>query len=402
MNPLSNDELEVLLADLESASVERKSTLDGDAPTKVREAACAFMNDLGGSRKPGVVFVGAKDDGSWSGAVVDDRLLLNLAAIQNEGTLVPPPTMTVEKRRLRGAEFAVVTVWPTDSPPAKFKGRIFVRTGPRRSIATAQDERILNERRRFGDAPFDVRRVAGASVSDLDLVYFKGEYLPSAFALDVLAANERTIEQRLAATKMIASVDDPAPTVAGLLTLSYRTLDFLPNAYVQFVRLSGIDEASPVVDSARLDGRIADVIRGVEAKFAAHNTTAVDFTSATLQKSSAPYPIVALQQVLRNAVMHRSYEATNAPVRASWYSDRVEIISPGGPFGAVRVENFGGPGVADYRNPNLAEVLRALGFVQRFGFGIETARKAMRDNGNPEIEFHVDASFVRVVLRTAS
>ena len=53
--------------------------------------------------------------------------------------------------------------------------------------------------------------------------------------------------------------------------------------------------------------------------------------------------------------MHRTYEATNAPVRVNWFDDRIEIISPGGPFGSVSDANFGEPGVTDYRNPNLAE-----------------------------------------------
>ncbi|MDE2974546.1 MAG: hypothetical protein OXU64_07480 [Gemmatimonadota bacterium] len=38
----------------------------------------------------------------------------------------------------------------------------------------------------------------------------------------------------------------------------------------------------------------------------------------------------ALRQIAYNAVMHRTYEGTNAPVRVTWYDDRVEIISPGG------------------------------------------------------------------------
>ena len=54
-------------------------------------------------------------------------------------------------------------------------------------------------------------------------------------------------------------------------------------------------------------------------------------------------------------------------------NDRIEILSPGGPFGQVTVENFGQPGIVDYRNPNLAEAMRVLGLVQRFGVGIAIA-----------------------------
>jgi ATP-dependent DNA helicase RecG len=97
--------------------------------------------------------------------------------------------------------------------------------------------------------------------------------------------------------------------------------------------------------------------------------------------------------------MHRSYEHTNAPVRVTWYSDRVEIISPGGPYGTVSEENFGDPGVTDYRNPILAEAMRAMGYVQRFGIGLEHIRASMARNGNPEPEFAPTATHVGVILR---
>ncbi len=62
-------------------------------------------------------------------------------------------------------------------------------------------------------------------------------------------------------------------------------------------------------------------------------------------------------------------------------------------------ENFGQPGVADYRNPSLAEALRVLGFVQRFGVGIATARRELLENGNPPPQFEVNPSHVGVILR---
>ena len=97
--------------------------------------------------------------------------------------------------------------------------------------------------------------------------------------------------------------------------------------------------------------------------------------------------------------MHRTYEATNAPVRFYWYDDRIEISNPGGAFGAVTAENFGEPGVTDYRNPNLAEALRVLGFVQHFGAGIPTARRELEANGNPPPEFSVETTYVGVIVR---
>jgi len=83
-----------------------------------------------------------------------------------------------------------------------------------------------------------------------------------------------------------------------------------------------------------------------------------------------------------------------ATVRVYWFDDRIEIHNPGGPFGSVTPENFGQPGVTDYRNPNLAEALRALGYVQRFGAGIAIARKALRNR----LRFEVQPGFLAAIV----
>lgn len=395
MSYFSDAQLEAMMLDLESDRAERKQSFQGDAPQKVREAVCAFANDLAGHGEPGVVLIGVHDKGTpMPGFVVTDELLRSLADIKTDGNIVPPPTLLVEKHLLRGGEVVVITVWPCDTPPVRFKGRIHVRWGPRRGLASAQDERILNERRRHRDRPFDIQPIAEATLDDLDRLRFEQEYLPSAVARDVMAANERTHEQRLAATKMVVSESIPAPTVLGLLVVGKSPADWLPGAYTQFLRIAGKDLTDPVSDEELIYGTVADQIRRLEEKLEAHNMRGVQFTDVSIETRAETYPMVALRQLVRNAFMHRSYEATNAPVRVYWFDDRIEIHNPGGPFGSVTPENFGQPGVTDYRNPNLAEALRALGFVQRFGAGIAIARKALGER----LRFEVQSGFVAVIV----
>jgi len=126
---------------------------------------------------------------------------------------------------------------------------------------------------------------------------------------------------------------------------------------------------------------------------------AVDITSKDTEGRYPDYPLAALQQIVRNAVMHRSYEGTNAPVRIYWYSNRIEVISPGGPYGHVTKGNFGLPGINDYRNPNLAEAMRHLGYAQHFGVGIQIAREALARNGSPPPEFQFDLGPVMAIIR---
>ncbi|WP_419919455.1 RNA-binding domain-containing protein [Candidatus Poriferisocius sp.] len=388
MTPLRDDELLRLLDTGETDRVEYKESLAGSAPERIREAICAFANDLPDHGVPGIVFVGARDDGSLTGLEVTDDLLRQLADMKTDGNIVPPPSMTVRKVALLGTDIAVITVMPSDSPPVRYRGAIHVRTGPRRDLATAQDERILSEKRRSADAPFDVQRVPSAVLSDLDQNYFENEYLPQAFAREVLEANDRSREEQMAATKMIASAEDPTPTVLGLLVLGKNPQDFLPGAYIQFIRFAGTEPHDDIIDNADIRGTVADMLRGLEEKLKAHNRIAIDLFTDFTERRISLYPLGALQQIARNAVMHRTYEATNAPVHVRWFRDRIEVISPGGPFGQVATAGLGKPGVVDYRNPNLAEALRTLGFVQRFGIGISNAQKLLREAGHPEAIFN--------------
>jgi len=405
MNPLTDEELLALIHDLESDRAERKQAWAGNAPEKGRQAVCAFANDLPNYGLPGVLFVGVKDDGTPMGQefVVTDELLQTLADIKTDGKITPPPTLTVAKRSLLGRDVAVVTVWPADAPPVRLDGRIWIRTGPRRGQASAQDERVLNEKRRYRDQSFDTHPVSSSSIEDLSRSYFENEYLPQAVARDVLEVNGRSYEERLASLGMIASVDEPTPTVVGLLALGKSPRTWVPSAYIQFLRIRGTQWGDPVADEAEIDGNLDTMLRRLDEKLKATLTVTVDFTSGTTTEVRAtPYPLSALQQLARNAVMHRTYEGTNAPVRIYWFDDRIEISNPGGPYGAVTQENFGRPGASDYRNPVLAAVLKNIGFVQRFGFGIAEARRAMQANGNPMPEFQVEPTNVLVTLKLAS
>ena len=288
---LENQDLIRLLQEGESDRVEFKSALSGNTRNEIQEAICAFANDLPDHREPGVIFVGVHDDGSIADLPITDDLLRQLAGMRTEGNIVPPPTMAVEKLSLGGGDVAAVTVQPSDSPPVRYRGRVHVRVGPRRGTATAQDERVLNEKRRYGDKPFDIFPVPSATLSDLNLPYFELEYLPQAFDREILAANDRSVEERLAATKMIASADNPTPTVLGILVLGKNPQDFLPGAYVQFLRLDGAELSDDIYDSEDIRGTIPDVISRLDQKLNAHNWTAVDILSGPTESRKSTYPI---------------------------------------------------------------------------------------------------------------
>lgn len=399
MADLTDEQLLQIISAGESDRVEFKESLAGESPKRIREAICAFANDLPDHRKPGYIVIGVNDGGEFAGITVTDEMILQLADMKSDGHILPPPSMTVEKRVLEGRQVALATVQVSDSPPVRCRGVIRIRTGSRRDIATGQDERILNERRARGFSSFDVEPIPTAGLTDLDLIRFRYEYLEKAFSQEVLSTNERSIEEQLAATKMIASADKPIATVLGILTIGKSPQDYLPGAYIQFLRIAGNKWGDDVVDSEAIQGTFSDVLRRVNEKLQAHNRLAVDFLSGPVERRTGTYPVEALLQFINNAVMHRIYEGTNTPVRVYWFNDFIEIMSPGGPYGQVTIENFGQQ-VTDYRNRNLADAMRTLGFVQQFGFGIPAAKGLLRDAGNPEPIFNVDNNFVSVIVKS--
>lgn len=127
----------------------------------------------------------------------------------------------------------------------------------------------------------------------------------------------------------------------------WRPYDLLPGACIEFLRIAGSELGDPIVDEQLSEGPLPDLLPLVKDKVADHNRTGVDFTSGSLERRTSAYSQVAIQQILRNAVMHRTYEGTHNPLRVTRFDDRLEIVSRGGLFGVVTRESFGASGVFD-------------------------------------------------------
>ena len=108
----TDEELKELFEDIESDRVERKKTeADGK---KIRDAICAFANDMPGHGKPGVIFVGVNDDGTCANKDINDKMLTTLSDMRSDGNILPLPLLTVQPRTINGCTVAVVEVSPSD------------------------------------------------------------------------------------------------------------------------------------------------------------------------------------------------------------------------------------------------------------------------------------------------
>src|SRR5262249_37969221 len=229
--------------------------------------------------------------------------------------------MTVGKLEVGDHDVAVVEVEPSPSPPVRFNGQVWIRVGPRRAIATADEERRLAERRRGSDLPFDARPAVGSTVDDLDLDLFQREYLPSVLTPEVVAANGRTTEQQLSSLRL--TTVDGVPTNAGLLVIGIDPARFLPGAYLQFLRVDGVELDGPIIHEGRLTTALPSLLRELDELLRLNIRTSVRIGDQLRDSRRSDYPLAALQQLTRNAILHRSYETTAAPVRLTWYNDRV-------------------------------------------------------------------------------
>lgn len=382
---LNREEIQYWLTSTETARVERTiSTGDMD---KFSEAICAFSNDMSASGKPGYLILGAYNDGRLSGLHVTDDLYKKIAGIRSDGNILPIPVMNVEKVDFPEGDLLIVEVKPSLFPPVKYRGRTFIRIGPRRDIATEAEERILIERRTAFMASWDAMPCLGTTLQDIDIRLFRDQYLPAAIPEEVLADDHRDITEQMASLRLFDKTHN-CPTNAAMLLFGKNPSHYYLGAYIQHVQFLGLDNASDIINENVFSGNLLTMLPRLK--------TFVE--TALIQKRPVPvsalqevtkynYPEWAIRELLMNAVMHRDYQS-NTPTKLYVYANRLEITNPGGLYGNARPENF--PSVNDYRNPVLAEALKVLGYVNKYNRGISRVQQQLRDNGNGEALFDVD------------
>ncbi len=378
---LTDEEIKALLTDIEADNVER--TVSTKDTAKFCNAICAFANDLPNHGKPGYLLIGAEDEtGKIAGIEITDQLLQGLASHRDSGQIVPLPSLTVQKRSFPEGDIAVVEVQPSDMPPVRYRGRVWIRVGPRQGIANEQDERILIERRIHRAKTFDMRLCIGCGQDQIVYSLFH-DYRNAALAPEAIEENNRDILQQMAALGLW-DVQNQCVTNAGALLFSEVPQNWLPGSYIQYVRYAGAELESDILDERRFTGDLPTSLHALDAFMQTLFPSRPIPLSALREKQVTPYPRRAIRELLMNAVMHRDYQS-NAPIRFYWFSDRIEIQNPGGLYGAAA--DF--PNQNDYRNPKLAEAMKNLAYVNQFGRGIATVQAALQKNGNQPAEFDI-------------
>lgn len=391
---LSNNRLRELLNTIEADNVER--TISITNMDKFGEAICSFANDLPNHRQPGYLIIGANDDGSLANLNITDQFLLTLSDFTN-GRILPIPVISVNRYELDGSALAIVEVLPAAQPPVRYKSKVHVRIGPRKSVANEAEERILVAKRTSNARTFDALPCLEAALNDLNTPLIQLSYFPSTIDRETLEANHRDLKQQLASLRLYDLQNDK-PSNAAILFFALNTQYFFSGSYIQYIKIDSLEKnLDKVVIEQTFRGSLLDELNEIES-YVRHNivkSRPVRVENTFQDRNVSNYPYNALREFIMNAIMHRDYES-NAPIYIYEYTDRIEISNSGGLYGDVRPENF--PNASDYRNPVIAEIMKNKGYVNRFNFGVQDAQRKLAENNNPPAEF--DLSLITRFLVT--
>ena len=234
---------------------------------------------------------------------------------------------------------------------------------------------------------FDTQPCIGSTIADLNTELFKTFYLPKAIDTETLEQNHRDIKQQLASLRFYDLKQD-CPTNAGVLLFAEKPTWFIPGAYIQFVKIPGVTISAEIDYEKEFKKCLCLELLNLD-----------EFIQSSIIKKSLRqkqnsmqediiynYPLWSIRELIFNAVIHRNYES-NAPILIYEFADRIEIKNPGFLFGQANAANF--PDVSDYRNLEIAEALKVLGYVNKFNFGVKNAIRYLVENGNPEPIFNL-------------
>ncbi|MYD10211.1 MAG: hypothetical protein F4X02_09225 [Chloroflexi bacterium] len=262
-------------------------------------------------------------------------------------------------------------------------GRILIRSGAANRPLAGQEILRLASAKNTGD--FETEAVPGATTDDFNRELID-EYLDKR-AQRAKRAHSGDINPLLAEIGAITA--DGKPTVCGLLLFSDYPQRWLPQSSVVFVRFLGT--------TPRGEHGLAGYIRREEISGSAPrliesawnlvwSEMAISAVVKGLEREETlEYPQFAVREALVNAICHRDYRLRGRRIEVRMFSDRLEVISPGGLPGFITVENIKDEHFS--RNPRLVGGLFHWGYIEELGLGIDRMLEVMEQAGHSPPRF---------------
>ena len=384
----------------EFQTIEVKRAEDG-VPEKLFDTLSSFSNQNDG----GVIVFGLYEKNGFEITGIADVQMLQKKVMEQCEQMEPRVRAVFSAVEIDGKNVVSAEIPPVDIADRpcfnRAKGRkksSYVRVGDA-DIPMSEYEVYSFEayRKKYQD---DVRTVDRAEFSSLNtntlnsyLLKLK-ENKPNLAALD-----DKQI------TELMSIIKDGKPTLSAELLFGLYPQAFFPQLGIIATAVQGTEmgdvaeDGSRFADSKRIEGTISEMISGAMS-FVKANTRVR--TIIGKDGTRTDYPLGAVREVLLNALVHRDYSihTEGMPVQLIIFSDRMEIINPGGLYGRLTIDMLG-KAQPDTRNPVLATALEVMGVTENRYSGIPTIRKEMSEGKHPAPEFSAIHGEFKVCLRNS-
>ncbi len=184
------------------------------------------------------------------------------------------------------------------------------------------------------------------------------------------------------------------PTNAGLLLFARNVAARYPQAELTLVHYRGRERVD-VFEREDVRDTLVEAVRRAENWLIAHLRKGSRMVGLE-REDWIQLPPGVVREALVNAVAHRDYSVRGEGIRATLFSDRLEIYSPGRLPGHVTVENIVEERYS--RNESLVQVLADFGLIERLGYGIDRMLRQMEQAGLPPPVFRETAAGFLVML----
>ena len=331
----------------------------------------AFANSGGGQ-----IFIGVADDGTIRPLDAENVGRINqLIASASSDSVRPAINPFTQNVEATGGIVIVVTIPDgIGKPYLDNSGVMWVKSGSDKRRVTAREEM----QRMFQASNLvhgDDVGIAGTSIADIDLDYFK-RFFKASFGHEF---DEQSLPlMRILTNMRLAS--GGILTVAGVLLFAKEPKNFLPVFHIKAVCYPGTDiHATKYLDSADIHGRLQVQFEDAMG-FMLRNLRREQNEQGINSVGEVEIPKIVLEELLANALLHRDY-FVSAPIRIFIFDDRIEILSPGHLPNNLTVENIQS-GNSNIRNPILTSYATKVVPYRGLGSGILRALKEY-----PQIEF---------------
>ena len=374
----------------ETQTLEIKAASQG-CPKKLYDTLSSFSNQDDG----GVILFGVDETNDYNESGVYDAQDLQRRVVEQCQQMTPliRPLFTALERN--GKVFVSAEIPGVDAAerPCFYtgKGRLkgsYTRVGDADMPMTEYEIYSFEAfRKKYQD---DVRPVPRATRQTLDAAALD-EYL---FFLKRNRPNLASMS-RSDMEEMMSVTRDGAPTLASVLLFGVYPQAFFPQLVINAVSVPGTElgetgaAGERFIDNRRIEGTLSQMLDGA-LLFVKNNikyTTVVDPNTGK-RTDRGEYPMTAVREAVLNALIHRDYSihTEGMPIQLLMFQDRMEIRSPGGLYGRLRIDQLGRV-QPDTRNPALVVAMEALNLTENRYSGIPTIRRELRLAGMPEPEF---------------